>query len=404
MESTTIYGQLLQPPNPPPGQISIECVINLEITDFSSRNKKHKVVISGPTADKTESISYKAKTPNKPPGAFDWRAGYDGGVKGFINYWGLAPLPMGTNFQREGNAHIPNAKHPLGNEDLGKAHGTVMVTEDGQTPGATINGVEVFFRKDDANPNDPNVPNWFYYWSKIPTENQNIVNIKFVDPETKVWATGTPVNITFEYINTGKYAFDKNKVYSPDDRVTYGTLVAGKEYIIKELIGNSSKGKRALPYLDGNNYGGKGFSQNPIIKIGHGCGFKDIGNDEVTGIGVFSTNFYHELEHWKIFYENWKDGYQTDLDLDNDGYNDEWEKAQDKKYEFRWEHKNFPKIEDDDTYNSNYVLPPEDSKNSSGTYYEEERCRTVQKLNTNSLNHKDWSFDPNKTYQGKQWK
>ncbi len=106
MESSAVCGQLLHPPNPPPGQTSIECVINLEITDFSSRNKKHKVVISGPTADKTESISYKAKTPNKPPGAFDWRAGYDGGVKGFINYWGLAPLPMGTNFQREGNAYI----------------------------------------------------------------------------------------------------------------------------------------------------------------------------------------------------------------------------------------------------------------------------------------------------------
>jgi len=103
---------------------------------------------------------------------------------------------------------------------------------------------------------------------------------------------------------------------------------------------------------------------------------------------VFSTNFYHELEHWKIFYENWKDGYQTDLDLDNDGYNDEWEKmiAKSSKYQFS--------PDKDDTYKSNYGSNWTDD--GWGTWYEEDRCYEKEKQCINLMNQADWSFDPAK--------
>ena len=98
--------------SPPPlgGQTLVDCVSNLQITEFGSHNKKHKVVICGPNISEPkdqEQINYKAKTTNIIPGTFDWKVGEDAGNKGFVNYWGLLPLPPDITFNRQGNAYIP---------------------------------------------------------------------------------------------------------------------------------------------------------------------------------------------------------------------------------------------------------------------------------------------------------
>ena len=394
--------------SPPPlgGQTLVDCVSNLQITRFESHKKSHKVVISG-TESNLENIIYATKTPNKTAVSYDWKLGEDAGNKGFVNYWGLLPLQP-NSFQKEGVAYIPNSKLPDKNDDLGNTHGTAMVIEDGQTPGAIVNDVQVFFRKDDLRPDAQNllVPNWFYYWSQIPNQQNNINSLKFYNFDSNLWYSGDLLNIDLIYTNEGKYFFDENKLYGEFESVTYGSINNDNtKNISKQRLGGTTKGKGALPWEDGFNYAGKGFLHAPTMKISKACGYYDIGDPEnVKGISAFAETFFHELEHWKIFYENWKDGYQSDLDLDNDGYNDEWEKLQDAKYKFTWEHPNWPTIIDDDTYQPNYIFPLEDPKNSSGTYYEEERCRIVQKLYRTALNNKDWSFDPSIKYQGKQWK
>ena len=88
-------------------------------------------------------------------------------------------------------------------------------------------------------------------------------------------------------------------------------------------------------------------------------------------------------------YENWKDGYDTDLDSDLDGYNDEWEVEIAKSSDYKF----------DKNVNDSYQI-----KYSAGYNYEESRCRTIQKNYTKIFNQVDWSFDPTNKIQGKQWK
>lgn len=81
--------------------------------------------------------------------------------------------------------------------------------------------------------------------------------------------------------------------------------------------------------------------------------------------------------------------------MDKDGYNDEWELQN--SVENKWEFK----PNQDDSYNPNYK---DYTKDTAGTYYEEQRCREVQKLFTTSMYNNDWSYDLTKKYQGKNWK
>lgn len=66
----------------------------------------------------------------------------------------------------------------------------------------------------------------------------------------------------------------------------------------------------------------------------------------------------HELEHWNIFEENWKEGICLSDDADKDGYNDIWELQN-----------NFNPF-----VNESYLLGP----GTKGYDYEELRCRTKQ--------------------------
>lgn len=226
-------------------------------------------------------------------------------------------------------------------------------------------------------------------------------SIKFYDPDNGNWKDGDNINMLLQYKTEGKYAFDENKVYLPGDFVTYGSHTGGDtENIGKQSIGQTKDPGGKGQQGDGLNYAGWKFIKPININIGKACGYYDISDKKnKIGISVFAETYFHELEHWKIFYENWKDGYQSDLDLDNDGYNDEWE-DQNKSNEFPFNTKNDGKLPSD-KYDPNYT----DYKNASvGTRYEEERCREIQKLHTNDMHLKDWSYDVHKKYQGKLWK
>ena len=83
------------------------------------------------------------------------------------------------------------------------------------------------------------------------------------------------------------------------------------------------------------------------------------------GIEVFSETVTHELEHWNILEENWKDGICLSDDADKDGYNDIWEL----QYNFN------PFV------NESYSFGP----GTKGYDYEELRCRTKQKIFTKKI-------------------
>ena len=317
------------------------------------------------------------------------------GPKGFVNYWSVTPLP--DSFKLKGEACIPYNKLPLLNDDFGTAHGDLTVRENDLTPGAIQKDVKVFFRKDDMNYNDDKLPNWFFYWSQIPTGHKNVSSIKFYDPDNGNWKDGDNINMLLQYKADGKYAFDENKVYLPGDFVTYGSHTGGDtENIGKQSIGQTKDPGGKGQQGDGLNYVGWKFIRPIIITIGKACGYYDISDKEnIKGISVFAETYFHELEHWQIFYENWKDGYQSDLDLDKDGYNDEWEVQN--FVENKWEFK----PNQDDSYNPNYK---DYTNDTAGTYFEEQRCSDVQKLFITSMYNEDWSYDSTKKYQGKQWK
>jgi hypothetical protein len=170
--------------------------------------------------------------------------------------------------------------------------------------------VKVFFRKDDMNYKDDKLPNWFFYWSQIPSGHKNVSSIKFYDPDNGNWKDGDNINMLLQYKAEGKYAFDENKVYLPGDFVTYGSHTGGDtENIGKQSIGQTKDPGGKGQQGDGLNYAGWKFIKPININIGKACGYYDISDKKnKIGISVFAETYFHELEHWKIFYENWKDG------------------------------------------------------------------------------------------------
>jgi hypothetical protein len=120
------------------------------------------------------------------------------------------------------------------------------------------------------------------------------------------------------------------------------------------------------------------------------------------GIHAFNAVIWHEYEHVAIKNEQWPGNiYDSSLDVDNDYYNDNWEKSK-KGRSLGFKVRN---ISDDlmDKY-----VP---GSNSNGEIYEEKRCRDLQKLKymngeCNNYDNIDWSYerDVNKANaQGKNW-
>ncbi len=395
------------PVNPPPlplGQTQLECVTNLTINKFTRHPSDNwKVVVSGPDdMTQKEIIKYEASTPNKDPfNKYNWILGNEvPGPKGFINYWSVTPLS--DSFKLKGQAFIPYNKLPLLNDDFGTTHGDLTARENDIKPGAIQKDVKVFFRKDDINYNDDKLPNWFFYWSQLYENELDVECIKLYDPTSNTFKPSDNLKIFLKYWDKGPFKWPPKVNSSGGLSSTYGEchIASSIPFLAKSspswIFYPAGPSKFGLlgPKNDGIRYCCSALppTAERYIVIGQSCGYYFVsktGPTDPEGIEVLSETFFHELEHYKIMYENWKDGYDTDLDSDLDGYNDEWEVEIAKSSDYKF----------DKNVNDSYQI-----KYSAGYNYEESRCRTIQKNYTKIFNQVDWSFDPTNKIQGKQWK
>lgn len=155
------------------------------------------------------------------------------------------------------------------------------------------------------------------------------------------------------------------------------------------------------------------YPEGNKIEIGLGCGTvtKETAHGNIiSGIHVFYGTVVHEVEHAIIDCEIWADGYDRNLDMDADGYRDDWE---------LFFNMNIPpgappciqfdlSGQNNDVYSGAYMpnlLGNCPNLNySAGTEYEEWRCRDREaNLNFDLINDFDWSFDPSFEIQGKNW-
>jgi len=265
--------------------------------------------------------------------------------------------------------------------------------------------IKVFFRKDDINYNDDKLPNWFFYWSQLYENELDVECIKLYDPTSNTFKPSDNLKIFLKYWDKGPFKWPPKVNSSGGLSSTYGEchIASSIPFLAKSSpswtfypTGQSEKGYKG-PRGDGIRYCCSALPppSERYIVIGQTCGYYFVSKTGATdpeGIEVLSETVFHELEHYKIMYENWKDGYDTDLDSDLDGYNDAWENtiSKDLKKEDKFE------LGKDD----GYALGIE----SAGYKYEESRCRALQKNYTKIFNQVDWSFDPTKKIQGKQWK
>lgn len=250
----------------------------------------------------------------------------------------------------------------------------------------------VFFLKDDAN---FGVPNWFHYWKQVPAvvAALDIPGIKlFIEDECGFTEQVVPVTLCIEY--------NPAYVYNPEPTVssTYGS----NQFGLGSLDTKQAHLFCGWPYNDGNEHHvGTAYNELRCIRIGEGCGFqKAVKGNLIEGIHTFYSTVIHEREHAIIECEVWEDGYDSFLDLDGDGYNDEWETDVASP---RWGFK----LMQNDSYESGY-----DSNllgtgvYRAGTEFEENRCRNEEAAaNLNIVDPYDWSFDPKtiSPIQGKQW-
>jgi hypothetical protein len=270
--------------------------------------------------------------------------------------------------------------------------------------------VQVFFQKDSTNNPDGTVPNWFYYWKDEALKNNmhRSEGMKFFipDPTDITGVNGSwsinrnPSSFNFLYNNTGAF-----KWVPPPATIAWGANHASSN------IGNASYYSSydpSAPFTSRKRMTGYN-NINFSITFGEGCGYEyhsirpiniDTSHNLLThtiyrAIEGFVAVIYHEMEHWKIFDEFWKDGYDNLLDLDGDFFPDAWEMANE-IYGF--------KVGIADIYNTTY-----DTYNlhlaGASAMYQEVMCRLKEvSSNTQILNPVDWSYDPTGKYQGKNWK
>lgn len=394
----------------PPGSHSIECATNFIIKKFEG-GKDLKVVVSGPSGSDLEKIKYEAVNPShiKNVTQYVWQLG-DGGSGSFNDYWHLADPTMAL---RGSLANIPYSSLPISNEDFGDRHGVIKVeasnpsaeaySNDPSPNGSNLPNVKVFFRKDDLNLHQPNVPNWFYYWKNI-VESQGLnsyTGIKlakvneYPDPPGYVLNNDTtaPDTPVITYSNQGDFKYNpqaSNKKYGENSH--NGNIITTKRTgrIITDVLGNTKIENVGIGYPSITIVLGEsnGFEKEILVPTENGSVIK------LKGIQAFSNTFFHELHHAELYFILWKNGYVNSDDFDEDFIPDKFER-QNTKFNFKLNVKDNP-------YSGNY-----DFKNlkaaSSIDYYEEFTVREFALLHINDLDDFDWSYDPSGNFQGINW-
>ncbi len=259
-------------------------------------------------------------------------------------------------------------------------------------------------------------PNWFYYWRDEALKNNMHLSdgMKFFIPDSAdisgvngTWTLNrNGVMFDFQYKDTGVYK------WNPPIPGTTVTNTWGANHAANN-IGNADFHPNAdsrIPVF-GTRKRMKGYKNIDFsITFGEECGYDyfsikpiniDTSHNSYTktsfkAIEGFVAVIYHEMEHWKIFDEFWKDGYDNLLDTDGDFFPDAWEMANE-IYGFR--------VPRPDIYNTSYNS---DSLHIAGAsaMYQEVMCRLKEvSSNTQILNPVDWSYDPTPLtkYQGKNW-
>lgn len=377
------------------GDVKLECAVGPIIKDFSANKKAWKVVVSGPGA--VEVIKYNSTVPPMTT-QFKWKLG----DQGLENYWDLTPISP-SPFAFKGTAMIPEVKLPQSNADFGDAHGIIKLetnngnaysTDPSPNPGQKA---KVFFRRYDVNYHDPKVPNWFYYWGNaaiikglntspgIPLATVN----KYPLPAGFVMATTpTPITIPFLYSNQGAFK------YIPGGSGTAGSHLSAAP-IKKESTGEVMSDGRIR--MVGVGY----FNQS--ITIGEWCGYEinelspPVGGANIVleAVEAFANTLRHEMHHFNCILSLWPNGYNSELDEDEDFYPDDFE---DKNKIFGF-NKSIKEPAYNPMYNPLYLIGE-----NSVTHWQELQCRLIGHSKKNELDGVDWSYDPNGKYIGKQWK
>ncbi len=396
---------------------SLDCILaGIEISKFRSENiadvQSWKVVIG-------KQIKYRAR--GKKSGNWNWSVNnYD-----LMDFTNQSEEP---DWKNKGSIIIPTNQLPMTNEELG----VNTITAEKDNGDMDSHEIEVFFAKDDPNHHNPDVPNWFYYWSKIPII-QNMLEI----PGIALWQKYNPEdpdnieNCSFvapkaDFVLNLKYA---GYPYTTEDNksIQYGNqnfnvLLMKRDDIIENAVDPSAEENCGFPLSNLDQVVYDYGDRVGTINIGQGCGFRKKLKDgsSIEGVYAFYSTVVHEVEHALIDCQLWETGYSTSNDQDNDGYPDSWEMMPQNGITFTvsstfdnppYDTYGFNKdTGDPEPYNSDSLgqIPP---KYSAGTEYEEARCRDKEvllKSNHNNLDKYDWSYDNgllfNQINQGKKWK
>jgi hypothetical protein len=332
---------------------------------------------------------------------------------------------------------------PIDNDDWGSTNGHILFEMDNANDHILSDfTIEAYFSKDEIHPL-ANTPNWFDYWSQIPI----IQDLLDAVPGIPLYDSN---NCAFTP-NPGKNAieliYDPNLTFNPPPaRTTFG-LGKGNQIdggmTVKENLGDYGNKCEIGTLKPG---AAVGYRYPFRIYLGEGCskrkdrdGRVPNGTHTIRGIDVFYSVLIHEVEHLMIECEVWSPGYMYDFldtmdsrydiyaDRDKDGYRDAWELMVNinnpslvrfsiaKKDPITgtllppFDRYNVDPLNGNSTTTYNLSLlgqPWQSVKNqiSAGTYYEENRCRD-EELNfiLNQIHPYDWSFDPSKQDQGKNW-
>jgi hypothetical protein len=394
----------------------LTCLDVLHITKFEG-NKTWKAMVG-------ERISYESKPKIKNPDPnlnWNWEIG-NGTCANFTPFWTVQAL--NGVFQRERTNGLRINSMPASNADFGDKNGLVKVSnsinnipneESCEDKKGKEVKVKVFFEKDAMNNPNGTVPNWFYYWSQISLI-QNLLNsvpgfVMYDRPNCKFNQTPAPVSLSLEYAGA-KYPYSQTSGY------TLGTNLFAVDNMSKEDLFSVSP-PSCIGITAPQNLAIVSYGNSQKIEIGEGCGFqklRDVCNQAsgiIEGIHAFYSTVAHEVEHARIASEIWsfthpndpnvEAGYLLSYDEDRDNYKDIWE-----RYSIDGPTNGFNPDPltggSDDKYDPNYLHCFCSGTCSKGTQYEEERCRAVEKsLNLNAINDFDWSYDPTRTHQGKNW-
>ncbi len=346
----------------------------------AGHKKRINKVVTGKEFD------YQAKNIESPD--IEWKLGA-------APTWAISPTNpttwhLNTSKKRsKGKGIVDNTIMPTSNSDFGTTHGHVKLI-DANTSDILCEefDIQVFFSKDEMNANDPSVPNWFYYWSQLLAYNSSPLPI---------YNNSMPSNPTFETVPINfVYRNDPPFNWNPAGSMNYGKTEFWPQMIPIDF--SDPSGPRYAVSYDINMNLGEGCSKIcghdllvTIDPLGNIISITATSGTGDTGIDCFNQVFYHEYEHIVIYTENWSKGYTTGLGWDTDGdlYSDQFEMDH-SMYGFM--------IGVDDSYDL--------GTGSAGWDYEENRCRNVEDNLPISLfiSDKDWSFDKDNEYQGKNWK